>query len=242
MTRRPFPRTPRAGSPRRTWRVLALTVAAIAALSVGVAVSSAAPSPAAAPVFPPNAHPFGTTLAKWSAAWWQFNLAIPAAPPATDPDENHCGPSGVDDSVQFLLFNPGGNWKCDLPRGSALFLPVLNVECSSVEAPPFFGGNPGKQRQCTREFMDDAEDIAASIDGVAVPNIPAHRVRSPQFSFGPLPLLNWLGVPDRPSGTAVSDGVYLMIKPLSAGTHEVVLHGEFPGIFVLDSTITVTVS
>jgi hypothetical protein len=242
MKRRPFPRTPRAGSPRRTWRVLALTVAAIAALSVGVAVSSAAPSPAAAPVFSSNAHPFGTTLAKWSAAWWQFNLAIPAASPATDPSANHCRPSGVDDSVWFLLYNPGGDWKCDLPRGAALFLPVLNVDCSSVEASPFFGENPGKQRQCTREFMDDAEDIAASIDGGAVPNILSHRVRSPQFSFGPLPSPNWLGVADSPSGTAVSDGVYLMIKPLSAGTHEVVLHGEFPGIFVLDSTITVTVS
>jgi hypothetical protein len=244
VKRRPFPRPLRAGPPARRARILALAVAVIAALSLGAASGSAAPTasdPTAATasrVFPPSAHMFGLSYAEWSAAWWQFTLAIP-----TDDPGPSCRPSG-NKHVSFLvgIFSPTGQLNCSIPKGDALFLPVLNVECSSVEAPPFFGANEAAQRQCANGIMDQATGIAASVDGAPVASILRYRVASPQFSFGPLPFPNGLGVPGGLSGTSVADGVYLMIKSLPAGAHTVTIDGTFPQFgFTIDTTININV-
>jgi hypothetical protein len=246
MTRRPFLRRP--STRPLAWRVraLVLAVAAIAAFSLVAAGGSAAPStssPAAATasqVFPPSANMFGKSYAEWSAAWWQFTLAIP-----TDDPGPRCRPS-ENKHVSFLLgiFSPTGQIDCTLPKGASLFLPVLNVDCSSVEAPPFFGATEAAQRACAKALMDQTTEIAASVDTNPVANILRFRVASPQFSFGPLPFPNGLGVPARSSGTAVADGVYLMIKPMRVGEHTVVIHGTFPQFdppFTIATTIHVTV-
>jgi len=212
---------------------------------VGAAVGSAAPT-ASAPaavtasqVFPPSAHMFGRTYAEWSAAWWQFTLAIPTNDPGPS-----CRPSG-NKHVSFLvgIFSPTGQLDCILPKGAALFLPVLNVECSDVEiGSPFFGADEDAQRACADGIMDQATEVAASVDGAQVASILRYRVASPQFSFGPLPFPNGLGVAGGLSGTSVADGVYLMIKSLPVGTHTVTIHGTFPQFgFTIDTTINITV-
>ena len=251
MKRRPFLRSPRAGPPARRGRMLVVAVALVAALSAGAALGSAAPTgstPAtASQVFPPSAHMFGLSYAEWSGAWWQFTLAIPTDPFPPTPS---CRPSG-EKHVSFLvgIFSPTGQLDCTLPKGAALFLPVLNVDCSSVEAFPFNGGlTEAGQRDCATALMNTAFGIAASVNNAPVANIGRYRAVSPQFSFGPLPPSNALGVPGGSSGTAVADGVYLMIKSLPVGPHTVTIHGTFPGPppagpgpFTIDTTISITV-
>ena len=155
-------------------------------------------------------------------------LAIPTDPFPPTPS---CRPSG-EKHVSFLvgIFSPTGQLDCTLPKGAALFLPVLNVDCSSVEAFPFNGGlTEAGQRDCATALMNTAFGIAASVNNAPVANIGRYRAVSPQFSFGPLPPSNALGVPGGSSGTAVADGVYLMIKSLPVGPHTVTIHGTFRG-------------
>ena len=84
------------------------------------------------------------------------------------------------------IFSPTNRIDCVLPAGTALFLPVLNVDCSSVEAPPFFESNGGgATRLRDRAVRSDIEDIAAAVNGREVPNPLRFRVVSPQFSIAP---------------------------------------------------------
>ena len=60
--------------------------------------------------------------------------------------------------------------------------------------------------------------MTCSIDGDAVEHIDYYRVESPQFSFtAPDP---WIFSPaPGGKGTSVSDGYFVMVKPLSKGSH-----------------------
>ncbi|HTI32109.1 MAG TPA: hypothetical protein VL422_00435 [Miltoncostaea sp.] len=183
------------------------------------------------------------SYASWSAAWWEFTLPIPNFDPTAAGHPPNCRPSG-DKHVYFLvgIFSPTARMDCILPAGTALFLPVLNVDCSSVEAPPFFGATAKEQRSCATGVFDGARDIAAEIDGRAVPTPLRFRVVSPQFSIAPLPVDNRLGAPPGASGTGVADGVYLMVKPLGVGHHTIHIAGRFTvPEFRLDTTIDVVV-
>jgi hypothetical protein len=247
----------RRGAESCSWgrRAIALGTAVVLALAMGLAAGSAlavkkGPPPKAAPaksvVFPPSSHPYGLSYSEWSGAWWEFTLAIPNFDPTSEGHPPNCRPSG-DKHVYFLvgIFSPTDRIDCVLPAGTALFLPVLNVDCSSVEAPPFFGATAREQRACATALFDQTEGIAAEIDGREVPNILRFRVVSPQFSIAPLPADNRLGVPAGRSGTGVADGVYLMVKPLRVGEHTIRITGTFtvPGLsFSLDTTIDIVVT
>jgi hypothetical protein len=248
------PGTRRRGTGSRPWqgRALALGTAAVLAAALALAASSAvamkAPPQkvrsAQSDVFPPSSHPFGMSYATWSAAWWEFTLQIPNFDPAAEGHPPNCRPS-ADKHVYFLvgIFSPTAQMDCVLPAGTALFLPVLNVDCSSLEAVPFHGKTAKEQRACATGVFDGARDIAAEIDGRAVPKPLRFRVVSPQFSIGPLPVDNRLGVDPGNPGTGVADGVYLMVKPLSVGDHTIHITGAFPDLeFSLDTTIDIVVS
>ena len=68
-------------------------------------------------------------------------------------------------------------------------------------------------------------DVFCVIDGVPVKNLGAYRFLSPQFQFtAPTPRIFGAtgGV-----GTAVGDGYYLMLAPMSKGTHTIHYGGTF---------------
>jgi len=237
----------------RPWRGRARALAAAAVLAAALALVAstavAAKKPpqkagsASSKVFPSSSHPYGMSYASWSAAWWEFTLQIPNFDPTTEGHPPNCRPSG-NKHVYFLvgIFSPTNRIDCIVPAGTALFLPVLNVDCSSVEPPPFFGATADEQRSCVTALFDRATDIAAEIDGKAVPKPSRFRVVSPQFSIGPLPADNRLGVAAGSAGTGVADGVYLMVKPLSVGDHTIHIAGSFNDLaFRIDTTIDMVV-
>jgi hypothetical protein len=93
-----------------------------------------------------------------------------------------------------------------------------------VEEPLNFGfGAPDEetQRNCATFYGDHMNSLFCTIDGQAVANLSAFRFVSSQFEF--TAPRNWIfapnGQPRGGSGTAVADGYFLMIKPLSAGEH-----------------------
>jgi hypothetical protein len=146
--------------------------------------------------------------------------------------------TGQSGPVWFLagVFGPA---ECSgtVPAGKALFFPLADAECSTLEDPPFHGDTEAEQRSCAKLSADQivAANLFCEIDGVAVTNLESYRVASPQFEFtAPTP---WVfGVVGGP-GTAVGDGYYLLLRPLSLGEHTI----HFGGDFGIDTTFHLTV-
>jgi hypothetical protein len=178
-------------------------------------------------------------------------LAIPDGPahPLYDETGEHCGldqsgpvwflagtlSDAVPDTETFEVTRD-----CTLPEGKAIFLPIANIECSSLEAPPF-GPPPGDAwgeaefSACAASFIDGpvtvVRGLRASLDGRSLRELDVYRARSPLFEFT-LPHPNILGVPvpegqKTLGGLSVSDGYYLMFPPLSAGEHRLESRAKF---------------
>ena len=68
-------------------------------------------------------------------------------------------------------------------------------------------------------------DLSFSLDGNVVDNIGDFRVTSPQFSFtAPTP---WIFGATGGTGTATGVGYFVMVAPLSVGTHTIHYTGAF---------------
>lgn len=89
-------------------------------------------------VLPVESRAFGRSYGEWSAAWWQWAYGIPVpVNPLFDETGARCG-TGQSGKVWFLagVFNASGTAvrnDCEVPTGTALFVPILNGECSNVE-------------------------------------------------------------------------------------------------------------
>jgi hypothetical protein len=205
-------------------------------------------------ILPPQSSPFGASYAEWSARWWQWAYSLPIDHhPLFDTADVSAGQSG---KVWFLgasfvsTTNPSGvnvsivTRNVTVPTGKAFFVPVANVEASTVEGN---GTTDAELRAAAISFQDTFTNMSAQFDGAQVQNLGAYRVQSPLFTFGPLPdnnVLQFFGL-TAPAGTtslSVGDGVYLMLAPLSAGQHSIHFHAESPAFnFLLDVTYNLTV-
>jgi hypothetical protein len=156
-----------------------------------------------------------------TAQWWQTYVALSA-----DDAANRCDLGAGD--VVFLGATATGSvsGSCTLAAGTSVLLPLINVECSSLEAPPFFGANPGQRLICAKRFADEFTDLSLTINGVAVGNLHRLRVRSQPFEFSPVSG-NTFGIPAG-TGGSVSDGYWALIGPLAPGDYEIVASGSVP--------------
>ena len=193
-------------------------------LALAVLALLAVTSPALAggrPGIPPQASAFGETLAEWSAIWWKVGLEIP-----TDGDSPFQvgGIFPLSKSVLGLAAPlGGGTFELTIPNGKALMVAGITFECSNLEPVPFYGGTEAEQAACAKFFADHIEDMSITVDGKPVRDIASYRVMSPQFSFT-VPDPNFLAVPPGP-GTAVADGYYVLLPPMSKGKHTVRVQG-----------------
>jgi hypothetical protein len=188
-------------------------------------------------VVPVGASAYGKTYGEWSAEWWKWAYSLPVN---QNPffDETGCahGANGQSGPVWFLtgVINVSGTAErdCTLPAGKALFFPILNFECDNLcppISPPLDA--PALAALC-KGFMDGATNLACEVDGVPIQDLPSYRVTSPTFSvtFPENNVFQLFGC-DVPAGTYspfVSDGVFLLLRPLSAGQHTIHFHGELP--------------
>jgi hypothetical protein len=195
-------------------------------------------------VIPPNAKVHGKSYSEWSAAWWQWALALPAdRNPFFDEGFSFNGANGQSGHVWFLagVINESGVVERTLivPQGTMLFFPVINTECSTLEVgTPFFGSNEQELRDGALGF--ELGNLVADIDGVPVANLERYMVASPLYSFT-VPEDNVLGVPAG-SGLSVANGVYLMLSPLPLGPHTIHFGGTYLNFdFTLDITYHIIV-
>ena len=184
-------------------------------------------------VLPPGSRAFGKTYAEWSVVWWQWFL------PLTSEQFNACA-TAQSGKVRFLLAGPS-SCNITISPGTALFIPVANAECSDLEPDPFHGSTPAARRACAQSWADLAASggLGVEIDRAQLQNLTSYRILSPDFSFTVGPD-NVFGIPCSGScpGNATADGYYLLLTPLSAGTHT--MHITAPA-FGIDTTYTILV-
>jgi hypothetical protein len=186
----------------------------------------------------------------WSVAWWHWATAFaPGVNPVLDTDGTYAT-QGQSGPVFFLAGTFGGTAvrNVSVRRGTYLFLPLANSEWDTV---PGFS-NPlnlpdplsvADIRKITSYFVT-GDRLSCEIDGKPVRNLTSYRVRSPVFSFNMNPdFATFGGYPAPYVRTAVSDGYWLMLKPLSVGRH--VIHFTASNAktgFAIDVTYNLTIT
>ena len=221
-------------------------------------------------VMPPHACPFGKSYHEWSAEWWKWQLSLPASDhPAFSVDGQNCG-AGQSGKVWFLTgafttefpeneFNTIVRESCSVPAGKAIFFPIINIECSTIEDEPYRLIEEGEDENadtCAAKFVDGSvavvKDLSVAIDGKPLKKLEAYRFQSPVFIFEfEKREDNILGVDcsmkDCENARAVSDGYWIMLPPLSVGEHTINFIGSFRDpvtndlFFGLDVTYYLTV-
>jgi len=198
-------------------------------------------------VFPARSKPYGLSYGEWSARWWQWILSIPTKMnPNLDPTGVHCG-EGQSGQVWFLpgsFSGPEPTRTCTVPTETSLFLPLPNAvygagvgDCKS----PGWGNKgpcdvPGLRAAAAAQ-VDTATEIEVSLDGIPVLSPKNYRFQSPEFSYtltsgNVVAFLFGFPVPAGTYAPAVSDGYWLMFKPLTPGRHTIhsrVGYGGFSG-------------
>jgi hypothetical protein len=189
-------------------------------------------------VLPPTSRVHGLTYGEWSARWWQYVFSVPTP-------ENIYGGVGAMcqgvGNVALVAVNSTMDIpkKCEVPAGTILYLELLGSECSTIEPPPFYGGNEEELRACAQAFVP--EDMEASIDGVEIKNLSQYISTSPLYEFV-VPDDNIFGVPGGTTAQSVSYGAYLMLAPLTPGKHTIHTHGAYGDDFTADRNFELTVT
>ena len=198
-------------------------------------------------VIPPQAKMHGMTYGEWSAKWWQWAFSLPVDQnPWFDNGSCANGANGQFGPVWFLtgVINESGTAvrNCTVPVGKALFFPIINAECATLEGN---GDTEEELRGCAEGLVNPVSDVTAEIDRVPLQDLWDYRAASPLFTYGPLPADNVLQLfgYDAPVGAtspSVADGFYLMLAPLSVGQHVIHFTGT-AGEFTLDITYNLMV-
>lgn len=229
-------------------------LAGLTILAVAVMPAAAAANPG---IVPPTGAYAGSTSGQRSEAWWRWAMSIPAAQsPLADTTGAQCG-AGQSGPVWFLAGTSGGQATrdCTIPVGKAVLFPIINAEWSVGEANASGGGCfvPGvisgtseqALRACAAAQIDHVTAVEASVDGTPLHDLQQYRVASGLFSFNAVDG-NVFGVPVGTT-SSVSDGYWVLLAPLSPGTHTIHFRGvavfsELPFAFQEGADYTLTIA
>jgi len=204
-----------------------------------------------------------------SADWWQWALSMPVRnPPYTGAiyhplwdltgaaADNGQDPSScyyyIGGAMGYVLNDVpvwNQNWvitrDITIPSGKHLFFPILNYEADNITIPPTNYGIAVLRRHAA-DAVATYEGLYASIDGQAVQGLSKYRVVSIPFSYRLSDEDNiyqvWGMDVTGTCAPAVSDGYWLLLKPLSPGNHVITFGGAgWDGTFTLDITYNIAV-
>jgi hypothetical protein len=205
-------------------------------LSLALAQGAGASPPATRGLLPPSARPLGYSLTQLATAWnvWAFGTAADVNPLLAV----RCEQSSLDPRIWFLPVSLGGEYQntCDVPQGSFLVFNPGGSECSNMEPEPFFGVDEADLLDCVNETFGLLTYLEITFNGKTVTNLDPYIVTTPLTH---LPANNLLS-----SEPALSrdKGFFLVIAPLSRGTHTLHAYDEFfDGAFKAGITYTINV-
>lgn len=204
----------------------------------------------------------------WTAKWWQWAYGIsPPENPLLDETGQFCA-KDQKGKRWFLagVLNESGTAtrECTIPYGKQLLFPILNVEQSAIEVrngSAFLCEDLGESKADLRECANRIADLVApdslklTVKNLETGNVvdlsdKISRVESPPFKIN-LPEPNLLGYTEA-DGTldpnpsdAVSDGYWVVLKPLPPGEYELAFSGSFEvdgeTVFTLSITYLLTI-
>lgn len=171
---------------------------------------------------PPTQPVGGQSQSEWSRAWWQWAASFEhAESPITDQTGELCD-AKQSGPVWFLAGTYGTHRTvrlCKVPRGKHLFFPLINyvvtrpldreVSCRAV------------MHESAR-LTDAASALVLEVDGKRVDNLLAYRQPTKCFNIAEL------STPKQFVFPSAANGYYVMLKPLTPGTHVINFGGALP--------------
>lgn len=208
-------------------RVLSVVILFVLCIAV-TAVTS--PADSRADVVKINSSVKGNTYGEWSARWWQWLLSIPAdINPNLDETGADCA-EGQTGNVWFLAGTFGGDpvvRSCTIPAGQFLFFPILSSLFGSTvgdcqPSNPDVVCNINALRAAVETGQDNPENLRLNVDGkvLKLKDLLKQRVTSPVLLLT-LPEGNLVDLDPGVYSPQVSDGYWIMLQPLSPGTHTI---------------------
>jgi len=195
-------------------------------------------------VFPKTARPYGADMTTWAERAVQWIYAQPYEQnPAFDQTGVHCA-MGQQGPVWFIppIFVPPGTPRpiiqdasrtCTIPAHKPILLDIGALTLPYPCPDESFAPAPGQSLydfliDIAGPIMDSVDFLEVTIDGRDIPDVLSYR-------FGSDDLFQLTGHPSLQSRLddcitghpqpAVTDGFFMMIKPLASGVHRVVVHG-----------------
>jgi hypothetical protein len=183
------------------------------------AITWGAPS---ARVIPVDARPYGSSYAELSRRWWELLLSLRGP----DPNER-MGDAQESGTVWFLGANPYGETvvrTVTIPADRAIFVPVNIV----TELCPLSGETIQDLRDRAAEFMEiEGLELEVAVDGEPLGNLSDFRVQSPVFTVPGGGSVEGISA-DCVGTEAVSDGTWVLLPPLSIGSHRIEVRSAQP--------------
>lgn len=174
-------------------------------------------------VYPADSKPYNMTYGEWTAKWWNWAYSMPETlNPMNDETGVNCA-NNQTGPVWFLAGTSGGvvTRQCIIPSDKAILIPIINVVCDSVTDPAL--DTEAELRACAKADQDMVIGKEITVDGINVGNLDNYRFQSPLFNLT-YPENNIAGVTPQ-TVKAVSDGFWVLLEPLSPGTHEIHFKG-----------------
>jgi hypothetical protein len=187
-------------------------------------------------VYTPYSTPYNLTYSEWVGRYEQWLISIPQENnPTLDQTGQNCGQNQTG-PVWFLAASSGGSVvkACTIPEGKAILLPVI----SNWEVKTSPADTEADMRAHVKNAIDHVTTVEASVDGTPLQNLSNYRVASPLFNVT-LPKNNLLGVPEGPT-VGVSDGYWILVKPLPVGDHTIYLNGAAVDVADPSNNVVIT--
>jgi hypothetical protein len=182
---------------------------------------------------------YGKTYGEWAASWVEWAEAGPAgANSIADTTGEFCDDNQPNGPVWFLAGSfgtVGVERTCTVPKQRALFYPL--IEGGWVDCP----GTPDSTvpdaaiRALLASVFDNSCQLTSTVDGVSMSalEILSVRAQSPKFANvlpgDPVPeVANSCAPPlvGGRTGRRIVEGYWVMLPPLSPGSHTLTLHGS----------------
>lgn len=216
-------------------RTLRIALLASSLLALSLVPAASAGQPPTRGIMPANANVHGYSMVDIANAWslWAWGTAA---------DENpllavRCEPSPIDPRIWFLPVSLGGEWEatCDVPPGTFLVLLPGGVECSNLEPEPFFGADAAELTQCAEDFFNEINVVEVTVNGTTVTDLDDYVFTTDVVTLPPNNLLS------ADSGISLSMGWWLVLSPMSRGTHTVRAF-DASDTFGFEAGITITIN
>lgn len=159
----------------------------------------------------------GKPLVEFANIWWQWTYTMPQeVSPVRDITGANCH-QGQRGDVWFLAGGYGSSTikrKCEIPLGKHIFFPVINMLYYPSRNSSLTCSAAKKSAALNN---DKLLTITIELDGMHASN-PAHSRLTPEGCFDLLGLVSRDLNPPKIYPSA-SDGYWIMLKPLTKGTH-----------------------